>query len=1088
MVLRGAALFAGTGVLALFLLSWLLEVVRYDAGLIAPMRLLLWAALVFALVRWVARPLFRRVSDEQVALYLEENEPTLANRFLVAVESGGGADTDDPLLSRVIRRALKECRKVRDGDGVHARAIGRGAAWTAAMAALALLLPFAAPSFVRHGASALFDPTREAASASPYSIVLAPGDTTISRGADLAIVAAPSGFGPGEVELRIRQRGESEYRSETMISSGGGAFEFLLLSVREPIEYYADADGVASTVHAVEVADLPAVRQLSMTYRFPEYAGLAPRRMERGGDVAALEGTRVELDAVLTLPATQGRIVLDHGDTIPMARREDGAMTGAFVVERPGFYAIQLLAENGSWVMGAPEFRIDPLADQPPSMSFRRPGRDIDASPIEEVYVEAMADDDVGVAEMLLILRINGGPEDTLRLHGSRGAPMPEVTSGMPLYLEEYGLKVGDLLAYYGVARDNSPRGAETLTDIYFIEARPFEREYRRAEGGGMAGGGGGGEGPSEDLSGTQRQIIAATFNLARDRERYAPESWDENVVSVALSQERLREQVETLRQRILNRGIAAADESFRVIAEELPKAAAAMTESAELLRELDPTRAAGAQQRALRSLQAAEATFERYVSMEQQQGGGGGGGGGAGPDAEDLADLFELEVDKLRNQYETLQRSRRESQDQGVDETLEKLRELARRQEQELERQRRREAAGRSPSGESGSEEARGLAEETEEAARQLERLAAETGEGRLRELARELRDASREMRRAAAGGEGAAAARSALERLRDARGDLEEMRDGRLRRDVQDARERAGRLQEQQAEVESRLERLQAQARPSREEVGRIREAKTRMADEAQEILEQLEAAAADARRSGREGFEEIQDAVEVIRDTQLRERLLASRGWVGRQDEDFARAFESQTRQAIQSLRHRLEDAARSVEAGEAGSSEEEALDATRDLVRSLESMGERLRAEQPDGGAFPGENADEEGAGLSADDARRLRREFAQRGEEANRLLEAMGRNAAQAGDLSRIIGSMRRLEGAGAYNDPEELLRIQEAVLEGLKQLEFELRKEALGAAEEIVLEGTGEAPPGYRELVEEYYRQLSKAPPPGSGI
>ena len=130
-----------------------------------------------------------------------------------------------------------------------------------------------------------------------------------------------------------------------------------------------------------------------------------------------------------------------------------------------------------------------------------------------------------------------------------------------------------------------------------------------------------------QDLSALQRQIIAATFNLVRDRDSYGAESWEENVVSVALTQERLREQVETLAQRILNRGITRADEAFQRIAEALPVAVEAMNEAVDSLRALAPGGAIGAEQSALRQLQKAEETYERFVSMERQQQGGGGGG-----------------------------------------------------------------------------------------------------------------------------------------------------------------------------------------------------------------------------------------------------------------------------------------------------------------------------------------------------------------------------------------------------------------------------------------------------------------------------
>ena len=54
---------------------------------------------------------------------------------------------------------------------------------------------------------------------------------------------------------------------------------------------------------------------------------------------------------------------------------------------------------------------------------------------------------------------------------------------------------------------------------------------------------------------------------------------------------------------------------------------------------------------------------------MGQQQ---GQGGGGPAPETEELADLFEMEMDKLRNQYEGGQRGEQQV-DQEVDAALQK-------------------------------------------------------------------------------------------------------------------------------------------------------------------------------------------------------------------------------------------------------------------------------------------------------------------------------------------------------------------------------------------------------------------------------
>src|SRR5205814_2961824 len=112
-------------------------------------------------------------------------------------------------------------------------------------------------------------------------------------------------------------------------------------------------------------------------------------------------------------------------------------------------------------------------------------------------------------------------------------------------------------------------------------------------------------------------------------------------------------------------------------------------------LKALKPDDALAPEQRALKILQEAEQKYETTVTA---QNGGGGGGGQQGQMAEDLADLFELELDKLASQYELKKQAEQQQADQKVDELAEKLKELAKRQQQEAERQRRLAQAGQHP------------------------------------------------------------------------------------------------------------------------------------------------------------------------------------------------------------------------------------------------------------------------------------------------------------------------------------------------------------------------------------------------------
>ncbi|NIX23908.1 MAG: hypothetical protein GWN07_30455, partial [Actinobacteria bacterium] len=68
--------------------------------------------------------------------------------------------------------------------------------------------------------------------------------------------------------------------------------------------------------------------------------------------------------------------------------------------------SITLARDNGELVAASPEYNIDVLSDLEPSISFTRPGRDMPASPIEEVYLEMRANDDYGVGDIRLVYSI----------------------------------------------------------------------------------------------------------------------------------------------------------------------------------------------------------------------------------------------------------------------------------------------------------------------------------------------------------------------------------------------------------------------------------------------------------------------------------------------------------------------------------------------------------------------------------------------------------------------------------------------------------------------------------------------------------
>jgi hypothetical protein len=79
-----------------------------------------------------------------------------------------------------------------------------------------------------------------------------------------------------------------------------------------------------------------------------------------------------------------------------------------------------------------------------------------------------------------------------------------------------------------------------------------------------------------------------------------------------------------------------------------------------------------------------------------------------------------------------------------------------------------------------------------------------------------------------------------------------------------------------------------------------------------------------------------------------------------------------------------------------------------------------------------------------------------------------------------GDLGEVIQAMRALDDPRAYQDADEILRLQSFVLEGLKRFEYRLRREVDSDSDELFLAGGDEVPSGFRDLIDEYFKSLAE--------
>jgi hypothetical protein len=883
------------------------------------------------------------------------------------------------------------------------------------------------------------------------------------------------------------------------------SFEMFLFDLARSGEYQVAAEGLRSPVYRIEVAELPSVERIDLTYHYPARLALAPRTVIDAGDISAVRGSRVAVTIVPSQDVANASLVVDGSVTRPMTKNEDGSWSTEIAISDDGQYRIDLPYGEAIQIAASPNYAIEVLPDRAPSVKLSRFGQDSQVTSVEEALIEVTGRDDLNIATLELVYAINDQPEQTVVLYKGEQAET-DVAAEHMLRLEDYALSPGDLIAYYARAADSSAENAlESTTDIFFMEVRPFERNFRRSQGGGGAGGMQGGN-QERSLSHQQRQLVIATFKLARDRNSYDEARFSETVEALETAQTRIRDRVEAIIRRIGGRNVMQKSAGIQRMREELPQAVTAMKDAERRLLEESPTEALPPARKALQHLQRAEAAFhDAQIAFGRSSGGGA-------REAEDLANLFRLEMDKLRNKYESVQRGNWQQGSQQLDEALEKLKELARRQQQEVERLERR---GRlDPNAPRGGGSQRALAEELEEMVRQLERLSREQMTPELRNLTRQAQAAAEAMRRASGNdGNGVADARAALDRLRNIQRQADSQPQQRLRRGIGDASRRAERLAAEHESIGAGVQGLPEEESSRKKSTAKLQSRKLRMAEEVRDLESDLRRLAEDAGKERAETARALRGTADTINEDDLAKKIELSAAAIDKapQEGSQQRSTEGSTEGLKEDLKEGWTDGPQRMESeiresltrigrglGQAAESADQvgqqkraqSLAQLRALVEGLESLERQMLERSRTGQASPGDPRSGWGRAdgqswmdrdFDPADIADFRRDLTERRGLLERLAGVMTSDEHGARDISRLLGEMREIEQSEDFDDPQRALQRQRQLIAQLKELEMRLKGDSsVAESRSLQVTGNDSVPPQYRPKVEEYFRELSR--------
>ncbi|MCC7415780.1 MAG: hypothetical protein IT176_01475 [Acidobacteria bacterium] len=1044
-------------------------------------------------------PLCRVPDDVRMARYIEERTPELEDRLASAVDAARRREDAAALTGPMLRDAARQADAVDLERVVSRRSVRRAAAAAGSAGAVLLGLFIAAREPIGQAADAasmtLF-PSRVA-------LEVAPGSTRIMAGAALTIHARLVG-NRSPVPLRVEIAADNGWRTVEMTPAAGG-FELALPAIAESFKYRVSAGPVRSPAFDVSAVAPPRVERIDVEYVYPPSLGLAPRAEEDGGDIYAPHDTSVTLRIHVDRPAANGYLALADGRRVELRPEAPTTFAASLRVDGDSSYRVAVADADGFSDAGETEYFIRVLEDRPPEVRIVEPASDRPVTKLEEVDIEASADDDYGVESLELVYAVRGGAETVLPLGPMK--PQPSVQGRRTLYLEDLDVEPGDFISYYVRARDvaRGRRSSQTRSDMYFLEVQPFDQQFRLAESQAQAGGGSG----VDDLVRAQKEILAATWKLDRRAPADGARSADD-VRAVGRAEAELRTRVEqvassfreqTMRDpRRRTPATPAAGEAGRAMPEEssMALASAAMARAIAALEALRTGSAIAPEMEALNHLLEAQTeVIERQISRQPS------GSGNADNNRNlDLSSLFDRE---LRRQQQTNYENTSSTEPSDAGESmLDRIKALARRQDEIVKRQEelaRQRAAGSVADAkrelEKLTREQTELRQDAEELSRQMgrgepDRSGGPTGssgrEGAAdpdgRSSAGQMRGISEAMR-AAAGGlrsddqaaakAGADRALEALQRL--AREVGRERGPDEARRALGEAQLEARQLADAQRRLASENRQASADAADP-DSIRRLAGEQQRLADRANQLQERLDRQAAGRGRS------------ESERSAQAAARAAVSGLVAGRVASRMRQSADDMRSAALggapdpRSQSARQEEIARSLDevaadlaaAGGAGD-QSQRLSAQRARARALRDRLEEL------GKTLSAQAAQPDGANDGANDA--LRREYAQKLDDARRLIDELrhdGHAAAGAGITPEGQGSVMSAPGTEAFKQDFadwDALRRQATTALDRAQAALSKALQEEQDADRLASGVEDRAPAGYQEQVDNYFKALA---------
>jgi len=470
------------------------------------------AALAVLFVRHCIYPMLRPISDEQIALLIEERSPQAEGAVVSAVEfrrdrrSGLHGFIVDFLVGDAVERIDRTPARLVS----NLRRLRKHAIIAGVLLAIFAVTTITAPTLLLPRAGRIIAPwvsiraereearrqadeerAREIQRHRPIEFDVLPGNHRMLRGGHLRIAARLSRHPTDAPHVLYRIKKGQKWQEWAALPDPMAEVEGLhdyvadMMDINQDTEYriQVPSTGQKSAVFRITVYQQLAIRGIEATYRYPKYLDLEPET-KREGDISAPVGTKVDLKVLANNPLQAGAITFEEAEAQPLKvgkTAADGA-TFSFQVTKNTSYEVAVRDVDGQSARSDQFYYVKAVPDEKPTVEMTSPRVDMSIHPLCEVTFGAKVSDDFGIKDATVKGELYRDGKATalsfpMKVSDETGRTK-NVKEGKAQYVYETEsakpkMQVGDMMFYHLSVTDR--KGQVVKTDVFYVKMWPLE-------------------------------------------------------------------------------------------------------------------------------------------------------------------------------------------------------------------------------------------------------------------------------------------------------------------------------------------------------------------------------------------------------------------------------------------------------------------------------------------------------------------------------------------------------------------------------------------------------------------------------------